>query len=354
MDQEEQLRDNVKLLTVDKDAEIYVNLFRATDTIFHIIPELDMKWIVHMSSSAYVAARQISFHRDTKPYDIFLLIADALRGKSVSWHFGAYHIDAALRDAIASVAFDGTAKLVELDVRGGDSHPSLAGLIAPLIVPPSTIRTLGAKFRTLTALPRTGISLDKIRVGDDRYGMDVLSSFVRTAGVKSLALEAWPLGGPLEEMPGITSIEIDMINSRAGAIDPLCTLIRACPNLKHLSLEHDCWEDGGETLTILLSHLADIEILCLPVDERSIPVILPYLMRMKSLRALQLFDYMIHPRLMAAIIWHVPRLMVLRHGEEGSDFIDMVFQERNAWLYKAALVSYLPLGDLHRELVGYL
>jgi hypothetical protein len=286
-----------------------------------------------------------------RPCDIFLLVAKALQGENVTWRFdiSSEYLDESFRDAIASVVFDETSRLVELDITG--SHHS--DHIARLIVPPSSIRTLHVCYAMLASIPLDPRpSLDGLCVsrGGD---MSVIGPFVRTAGVTSLLLDSWPEGS-IEDLPGIQRIEIDRLHWPPGPIEPLCRLIAACPNLTVLTMEHMAWNDGGESLRAILSHIKDMENLILPSYEDSIPVILPTLARMKSLRELHICDCTIRPELMEAIAWHLPRLTDLWNDGVVYKRYPEAIGERNDWLQRVALVSYLPLGDIHRELAAYL
>jgi hypothetical protein len=313
-----------------------------------------------------VDASYFSSH-STEPVDVFFLIARTFEERytgsqrSLEWHFkivGEY-LNAAFVQAIASVARarDRATKLVGLRIDDTGVKYD-ASILRPLFEgSSSSIRDLTISTGSLLKIgePR----LEKLTVTWSGEASIILP-FVQKTGVKTLCLGGvWPSlrpGDKLAPVPDLESLEICNRGPRPGGVRRLCAFISACPNLVRLSVDHQAWEDEylAEVFLEQVLGLERITELAIPASSELIPIIIPYLARMKSLRKFVTLAYQSWPVLMEAIIWSVPRLESAVIARDSPRDFDIVVRTRNNWLQTAALIAYLPLGDLHRELLSYI
>jgi hypothetical protein len=305
----------------------------------------------------------------TEPVNVFFLVARALEERytaqrDLEWHFriAGECMNAAFVQAIASVATarDRATRLVGLHL--DDTAVKYdASVLRPLFEgkPSSSIKSLSICTRALPSII-VAPSLEKLTVTQSGEA-GVILPFAQRVGVKTLCLKgAWPMvrrGEELAIVPALESLEISMHGRRPRGIRRLCAFISACPNLLRLSVDHEAWEDEylAECFLEQVVKLEGLRELAIPASSELIPSMIPYLARLRSLRELVTLDWRIDPDIMRAIAWYVPRLSSVANRHGGSDRrYDDALRARNEWLRLAVLVSYLPLGDLHRELMEYL
>jgi hypothetical protein len=238
----------------------------------------------------------------------------------------------------------------------GDLDVALIPSFVRMVAPGSSIRQLGTSVALMTCMLERGIpadcSLEELVTSDEWWG-SVIISFARTLHVKKLTLmHVGPVTG-LADMPEMESLRVVFL----GPHDDLEPILKSCPNLTSLRIEHLL---AGGDVAVPFFHISSLR----GLKELYVSVsqsfggwqrdAVDFLSWMTSLRKLELHVYGFNGAMQTFLARGLPRLedFVMESDGVGIEWEDAIMKKK-LWLCRVA-ISSLTLGDLGRELAEYL
>jgi hypothetical protein len=200
--------------------------------------------------------------------------------------------------------------------------------------------------------------------------VSTVTTFAANARLKRLALFGWPIASeedPIAPMPDLEYLRADpmeFIRNVDGAVRSIVALLSSCPNLfcLHTSLTGSLNDANARAvLSPMIAQLKGLRAL----DVRMKDIVLqPDMITSLSTNLTSLQELVMSvmgigtvgtPDELDLLATSHPRLfrMSIYATNEGARGYDDIIRRKREWLLMTALSTYLPLGDLHRELSEY-
>jgi hypothetical protein len=208
-------------------------------------------------------------------------------------------------------------------------------------------------------------------IAQEDVDVSTLTAFAATARLKHVMLFGLPDASdqptvPMTDMEYLHVDPVGLITDVNGTLRCMVPLLNSCPNLTRLRLDMTASLNSSNAGSILVPMFADGIAKLRKLKELNVTMkdvlvvdwqagIIASLSGMTQLQELTMHAMFwtnlvilnelaaTHPRL---------RLMMI-HYQNGSHKFDEILRRKMEWLQTVALSTYLPLGDLNRELAAY-